>query len=230
MSTLLDPTVPVQLDLETIAPGDKAWGRVTNRGLEFNATTDRETWLEVTTQLAAYYQASAISHMHSRFLLGDALNFGEQAYGEEYAQVIDNTRGVMKLSAKTTENLAWISSRIPLENRRDDLTITHHEIVAALDPAEQSTWLDKAESEAMTTQELRKEVRAAHPPKRKQKKQDVPVDGKEYTETQVKDSLEIVLVYFANLLEKRSKATDEQKATFGVQMKDVATIAAKFTK
>lgn len=229
MSTLLDPTVPVQLDLETIAPGDKAWGRVTNRGLEFNATTDRETWLEVTTQLAAYYQASAISHMHSRFLLGDALNFGEQAYGEEYAQVIDNTRGVMKLSAKTTENLAWISSRIPLENRRDDLTITHHEIVAALDPAEQSTWLDKAESEAMTTQELRKEVRAAHPPKRKQKKA-TPVDGKEYTETQVKDAFEILLTYFQPLTEKRAKATDEQKATFGVQSEELAKILSKLNK
>lgn len=230
MSTLLDPTAPIQYDFEQFAPGDKSWGRVTGKGLQFNAHTDRETWLQITQQVCVYFEQSAIRFIHSHFCLGDAMNYGENAYGEDYAQVIDTTRGIMRLSAKSVENLAWLASRVPPENRRDDLTITHHEIVAALEPAEQTTWLDKAENEAMTTAELRKEVRAAHPPKRKQKKADATGAGKEYTETQVKDSLEMVLVYFAGLLEKRSKATDEQKATFGVQMKDIATIAAKFTK
>lgn len=229
MSTdTLDPTVPIQLDLETISPGDKAWGRVTDKGLQFNPNTDRETWLNITQQLCVYFERSAIRFIHSHFCLGDAMNYGENAYGEDYAQVIDTTRGIMRLSAKSVENLAWLASRVPPENRRDDLTITHHEIVAALDPSEQNTWLDKAENEAMTTSELRKEVRAAHPPKRKQKA--APVNGKEYTETQVKDAFEILLTYFQPLSDRKAKATDEQKATFGVQSEELAKILAKLNK
>lgn len=78
----------------------------------------------------------------SRWWLGDALAYGEAHYGEKAAQYLDRTG----LAPHTLLNLAWVSRRIPASRRRESLTWSHHEAVAALDPLQQESWLAQAEA------------------------------------------------------------------------------------
>lgn len=89
------------------------------------------------------------------FWLGDWLRFGEGAYGEMYTQAMDET----KYAYDTLSRDKWIASRIESCRRRQNLTFSHHQEVADLEPEEQDKMLDMAEKNKMTTAEFRKAVR-----------------------------------------------------------------------
>lgn len=136
---------------------------VTETGIDFNKATPKEQWLEVVEKLTKMFEGTHRLHVRTMFMLGDALRFGEAAYGEDYAQAIDMTRKVMQVSEKTIKNAAWICASVDAARRRETLTLAHHEVVAALDDAEQDELLGKAESENLTVSGLKKEVKARHP-------------------------------------------------------------------
>ncbi len=85
------------------------------------------------------------------FLLGDGLRAGQAFFGERYAQALDATG----YSEKTISNLMWVAERVPPENRREELSHGHHEVVAHLEPAVQRKWLQRAIDEHLTRDELR---------------------------------------------------------------------------
>jgi hypothetical protein len=85
------------------------------------------------------------------------LNFGEHTYGETYAQALDAT----EYSYQTYANAKSVAKRVEVYRRRENLSFGHHAEVAALEPAEQDRWLDRAESEAWTRAELRAQVQRA---------------------------------------------------------------------
>jgi N6-adenosine-specific RNA methylase IME4 len=87
--------------------------------------------------------------------LGDALNAGEQRYGEMYSQALEAT-GV---EYQTARDAKWVSGRIELSRRRDNLSWSHHREVSPLEPADQDKLLEKAEAEGWSRQDLRKAVR-----------------------------------------------------------------------
>ena len=94
--------------------------------------------------------------------VGDWLNFGECHYGERYAQALDATGWTLS----TLEVYAWVAKRVPVENRRLDLSFSHHKVVAQLPPAEQQALLTTAaagdaEGGAWTYERLAREVRQA---------------------------------------------------------------------
>jgi hypothetical protein len=136
---------------------------VTEHGIEFKREIPQEQWLHVVEQLTKMFESSHRLHIRVMFLLGDALTFGEAAYGEEYAQAIDMTRKVMQLSEKSIKNAAWICASIPPSLRRETLTFAHHEAVAALDEEEQREFLNQAESENLTVSGLKKVIKSRHP-------------------------------------------------------------------
>lgn len=136
---------------------------VSEHGIEFKKGTPQEAWLKTVEELTKMFESSHRLHIRVMFLLGDALTFGEAAYGEEYAQAIDMTRKVMQLSEKSIKNAAWICSSIPSELRRETLTFAHHEVVAPLIEDEQREFLNQAESENLTVNALKKEVKKRHP-------------------------------------------------------------------
>jgi hypothetical protein len=136
---------------------------VSEHGIQFKPGTPQDTWLDVVHQLTTMFESSHRLHVRVMFLLGDALTFGESAYGEEFAQAIDMTRKVLQLSEKSIKNAAWICSSIAPSLRRETLTFSHHEVVAPLDPKEQSEFLDQAESENLTVSALRKIIKERHP-------------------------------------------------------------------
>jgi hypothetical protein len=143
--------------------GEFEFYSVSEHGIEFKQDTPQDTWLHVVEQLTKMFESSHRLHIRVMFLLGDALTFGEAAYGEEYAQAIDMTRKVMQLSEKSIKNAAWICSSIAPSLRRETLTFAHHEVVAALEPDEQREFLDQAESENLTVSALKKIIKERHP-------------------------------------------------------------------
>jgi hypothetical protein len=136
---------------------------VSEHGIEFKKNTPKDVWLKAVEGLTKMFESSHRLHIRVMFLLGDALTFGEAAYGEEYAQAIDMTRKVMQLSEKSIKNAAWICRSIDPSLRRETLTFAHHEIVAALPPAEQKEFLDQAEAENLTVSGLKKIIKERHP-------------------------------------------------------------------
>jgi len=79
----------------------------------------------------------------------------ERAYGEKYAQALDST----DWEYQTLRDAAWVAGRVEMSRRRDNLTWSHHREVAALDPDDQDGWLDRAEAEGWSRNELRRAIK-----------------------------------------------------------------------
>jgi hypothetical protein len=89
------------------------------------------------------------------WVIADLARFGEKIYGETYAQVVEATG----LSLGRISNIVSVANRIPVEERRS-LPFGHHATVAYMEPEERNKWLDIAEKEDFTREELREAIRA----------------------------------------------------------------------
>ena len=85
-----------------------------------------------------------------QFAIGDALIYGETAYGEKYSQAMDATG----LSYQSLANMVWVCRKVPMQNRRDDISWTHHRVVASVDTEDQPGLLDMAKSQGMSASDL----------------------------------------------------------------------------
>lgn len=83
--------------------------------------------------------------------IGEWAVYGEQHFGERYADAISEESGY---AVETVRVAQWVAERVPPDRRRSDLSWAHHRAVAALEPDEQEAWLDKAASDNLTTREL----------------------------------------------------------------------------
>lgn len=90
--------------------------------------------------------------------LGDALLYGEAAYGEAWTQAAD----VSGYSIKTLRQAMWVSRSVKPSVRREHLSWTHHVLVAGLTEEKQAEWLKRAEEQSWSVSELREALR---PPK-----------------------------------------------------------------
>jgi len=86
---------------------------------------------------------------------GDWLTFGERKYGEMYAQALDET----DYEYKTLRDAKYVAGKVGLSGRHDNLSFSHHKAVASLAPQEQKQWLDRAEDEGLTRDELRQGIK-----------------------------------------------------------------------
>lgn len=98
-----------------------------------------------------------------QWAIGDWICAGEGKYGDQAAQVLDHTAW----SVRTTAVYRWAASRVPAENRRTDLTFSHHLVVADLPPDQQRNWLEQAAAatealgEPWSVQRLKREMAIA---------------------------------------------------------------------
>jgi hypothetical protein len=94
--------------------------------------------------------------------IGDWINVGNAVYGEKYSRAARITR----LDAQTLMNMAYVASRFAFSRRRENVSWSHHAELAALPPEAQDVWLDRIETDSLTVQDLRLELRrtrsAAH--------------------------------------------------------------------
>lgn len=221
------PDIPASI----MDQGEFRYWTTTDKGVVFRPDVPQDVWESATKDIVDMFEQSHELHARSMFMLGDALRFGEDKFGESYAQAIDATRAVMRLKMKTIENAAWIASKIPAELRRDTLSLTHHEIVAKLSVDEQREFLDRAENEGLSTQELKKAVQERHPKPSKPTEPDEPVE-REITEQEALDALETVLAYLteAEDAEPFKAWAPVRKVRWIPGMTEVAQFAKRFLK
>lgn len=90
----------------------------------------------------------------ARWWVGDLLLFGDRRYGEPYAQVLSGAR----VSERQVSRYRWVCERVARSRRRGNLSFSHHEEVAPLEPAAQIRLLDQATARGWTVRELREHV------------------------------------------------------------------------
>lgn len=85
--------------------------------------------------------------------IGDWLNYGEQAFGEKYAQAMENTGKAYS----TVRQAAYMARKYPPETRRDALTFSHYSIVTGLTDDLGNRLLTLAENNAWTVKQLKEQ-------------------------------------------------------------------------
>ncbi len=90
-----------------------------------------------------------------RWWIGDLLLFAEANFHEEYAQALDVTR----LSERQLTKYRWVAEKVAPSLRRENLSFSHHELVAALPPPDQARLLALAENGGMAVAQFREAVR-----------------------------------------------------------------------
>lgn len=117
-------------------------------GMRFSPALEFRDWVGVGRRIGLHANASL-------WWLGDWLIFGKAAYRRSYK------RGVLLtgLEYKTLRNYAVVARCFGVSRRRDKLSFHHHAEVCALAREEQDLWLDRAEAEGWTRNELRRRLR-----------------------------------------------------------------------
>ena len=94
-----------------------------------------------------------------QFWIGDWINYGESEYGERYAQAIEETgytHGALR-------NMAWVAREIPPSSRDDNLTFSHHRILAGVEPEKRDEYRQALKETPMSVGELTGRVKAKEP-------------------------------------------------------------------
>lgn len=123
--------------------------RLTEVSLEFEGELTYEEWSETGRGLQRIGRSW-------QWWVGDWLNRGEQVFGEEYAQEID----LAEWSDATIRGAQWVADRVPPSRRRSALSWSHHDAIAALEPAVQDRLLDSAVANGWSVARLREAVKA----------------------------------------------------------------------
>jgi hypothetical protein len=89
--------------------------------------------------------------------LGDWIRYGNTKFGERYARAARITG----YDVQTLMNMVYVASRFETSRRRENLSWSHHETLAALDAQEQEHWLDRAAAEKLSISDIRLELRRA---------------------------------------------------------------------
>lgn len=120
------------------------------RGLHLPTGLTYERWVELVSTLGALAKATP-------WAIGDALTYGEAAYGEKYAQGAE----AFGLEPGTLMTYAWVARSFQISRRREKLEWAHHREVAGRSVAEQEQWLVRAEEHGWSRAQLRAAMLAA---------------------------------------------------------------------
>ena len=92
-----------------------------------------------------------------QWLLGDWIAYGNTKFGERYARAAKITG----YDTQTLMNMVYVASRFEISRRRENLSWSHHETLAALDEEEQNHWLDQAQVNRWSIADLRMMLRVS---------------------------------------------------------------------
>jgi len=111
-------------------------------GLEITRELSFNEWKQVGERLLATVDRAL-------FTLGDWRLYGER-YAKDYHPAIEELDARSRFIAPSLR----VSRAMPLERRRDQLSFDVHEVVAGLDEEAQDRWLDDAERQGWSRQQL----------------------------------------------------------------------------
>jgi hypothetical protein len=126
-------------------------------GYELPRLTDLKTWLEIGQQLEELHETQSRRLSAVYWWIGDWLVFGEEHFGEEHSQALDEITANYR--DETLRNMAWVASRIPRVSRLTDLSWSKHQAAAALSAPDQEEVLDAAVEEGWSVNRIRDEVK-----------------------------------------------------------------------
>jgi N6-adenosine-specific RNA methylase IME4 len=89
------------------------------------------------------------------FWIGDWLNYGERTWGEMYSQALDET----SFEYGTLRNDKYISDKMQLSLRNDNLTFGHAQILVSLPDKEKMFWVNELSKQPMPIRELRERIK-----------------------------------------------------------------------
>jgi hypothetical protein len=93
----------------------------------------------------------------NQWWVGDWIRYGDAKYGEKYSRASKLTG----YDVQTLTNYVYVATRFEdIERRRETLSWSHHEAVAALEPVKQDSWLTVAVRLKWAVNDLRCELRA----------------------------------------------------------------------
>lgn len=105
----------------------------------------------LTCRLLRCYYENGFAGQTCLYAIGDAVNAGERQWGSTYEDMMAATG----YAYQTIADAAWVTGKVPFSLRRENLCWTHHKAVASRKtPGDVDYWLDRAESEEMSTREL----------------------------------------------------------------------------
>jgi hypothetical protein len=110
---------------------------------------DLAEWVTVGRRLGAMARCS-------QWWLGDWIRYGNTKFGERYRRAA----AVTGYDVQSLMNMVYVASRFEFSRRRENLSWSHHETVAALDRDEQERWLGRAGRDSLSVADLRLELRA----------------------------------------------------------------------
>lgn len=91
----------------------------------------------------------------SRWWIGDLIAYAERRWGDDYAQLLEHTC----LTERQAERYRYVAQSVAPSQRRENLSFSHHEVVAALEPPDQARLLALAEASDHSVAQLRDAVR-----------------------------------------------------------------------
>lgn len=124
--------------------------QITDTGLELTENLSINDYMEVGTKINAL-------HKSTPWLLADLLGYGEERYGDQFSQVVDE----FGYRPETLRNALYTVKRWPKSRRRPELTFAHHQAVSSLDPENADKILELAIKFDWSVKELRDEKRKA---------------------------------------------------------------------
>lgn len=145
MATAIEPVKTFNLSL----PNDI--GALSVTGWIPPADMTRDEWVTTMHALIDMYRSR-------NWVVGDGLVYGEDNFGEDFSQVLDN----WGWTNQRIWNAVWVSRAIPHSLRKESLSWTHHSYVASDDYSlnEKRHWLDLADENGWSSRELKERLDA----------------------------------------------------------------------
>ncbi|WP_323136136.1 LmbU family transcriptional regulator [Streptomyces sp. NBC_01481] len=120
----------------------------TRVGLKIPATLSYNRWEKAGLHIFQIADSSA-------WCLGDWLVYGQERYADRYQTGVQ----AAGLDYQTLRNYAWVARHFELWRRRENLSFGHHAEVASLPAVEADGWLDRAEQQGWSRNQLRVHLR-----------------------------------------------------------------------
>ena len=111
---------------------------------------DRNAWESAGRKLGAIGRGT-------QWWIGDWIRYGNARWGEKYTKAAEITG----YDVGSLRNMAWVSSQFDVSLRSDELSWSHHAILAPLEETQKHEWLHRAREERLSVGKLRSELRSA---------------------------------------------------------------------
>lgn len=142
------------IDLYNTAPVQGSFA-ISKMGIEIKGEPTFDEWLSFCQQLAVFEKGV-------QFCIGDMLNYGEGKWGEKYKEFEEK----LGFDYQTLADYKYIASSLDSSLRNENLSFTHHRVVAPYEPREQKILLEMAVTLGLSARQLREQKdRLLHPPK-----------------------------------------------------------------